>query len=101
MFFLVIDVHSRWPEVSIMPSTIATKILRDMFARFGIPQQVISDNGPQFPSEEFQQFMTANGIKHIKTSPYHPTSNGAAERMVQTLKLALKADYKRGMPLEK
>ena len=45
--------------------------------------------------------MTANGVKHIKSSPYHPASNGVAERMVQTLKLALKADHKRGVPLEK
>ena len=45
--------------------------------------------------------MAANEIKHIKSSPYHPASNGAAERMVQTLKLALKADHKKGVPLEK
>ena len=44
--------------------------------------------------------MTTNGIKHIRSSPYHPASNGAAERMVQTLKLALKADHKRGVSLE-
>ena len=45
--------------------------------------------------------MLINGIKHIKSSPYHPALNGAAERMVQTLKLALKADHKKGVPLEK
>ena len=104
MFFLVIDAHSKWPEVSIMPSTTAGRtinVLKEMFARFGIPQQLVSDNGPQFVSDEFKQFMTANGVKHIKSSPYHPASNGAAERMVQTLKLALKADHKRGVPLEK
>ena len=71
-----------------------------MFARFGIPEQLVSDNGPQFVSEEFKKFMTTNGIKHIKCAPYHPSSNGAAERMVQTLKLALKADHKSGVPLE-
>ena len=104
MFFLVTDAHSKWPEVTIMPSTTASKtisILRELFARFGIPQQLVSDNGPQFISEEFKQFMSANGVKHIKSSPYHPASNGAAERIVQTLKLALKADHKKGVSLDK
>ena len=104
MFFLVTDAHFKWPEVSIMSSSTAVRtiaVLREMFARFGIPEQLVSDNGPQFQSDEFKQFMTANGIKHIRSSPYHPASNGAAERMVQTLKLALKADHKQGVSLEK
>ena len=45
--------------------------------------------------------MIANGVKHIRSLPYHSASNGAVERMVQTLKLALKADNKRGVPIEK
>ena len=76
-------------------------VLRETFARFGIPEQLVLDNGPQFQSDEFKQFMTTNRIKHIRSSPYHPASNGAAERMVQTLKHALKADHKRGVSLEK
>ena len=103
-FFLVTDVHSKWPEVNIMSSTTAFRtiaVLREMFVRFGIPEQLVSDNGPQFQSDEFKQFMTTNGIKHIRSSPYHPASNGAAKRMVQTLKLALKADHKQGVSLEK
>ena len=103
MFSLVIDAHSKWPEVTIMPSTTASKtisILRELFARFRIPQQLVSDNGLQFVSEEFKQFMSANEAKHIKNSPYHPALNGTAERMVRTLKLALKADHKKGVPLD-
>ena len=103
MFFLITDAHSKWPEVSIMSSTTAVRtisVLREIFSRLGIPEQLVSDNGPQFLSDEFKQFMTANGIKHIRSSPYHPASNGAAERMVQTLKLALKADHKSGVSLE-
>ena len=61
----------------------------------------MSDNGPQFVSEEFKQFMIANGVKHIRSWPYHPASNGAAEMMVQILKLALKADNKRRVPIQK
>ena len=50
----------------------------------------MSDNGPQFVSEEFGTFLKLNGIRHIRCSPYH-SSNGAAERFVQTFKQAMKA----------
>ena len=61
-----------------------------MFATYGLPQQLVSDNGPQFTSTEFADFLKQNGIKHIKSAPYHPSTNGAAERFVHTLKHALK-----------
>ena len=54
-------------------------------------QRVVSDNGTQFTSDEFAQFMMTNGVKHIRTAPYHPSSNGQAERFVQTFKRAMKA----------
>ena len=63
-----------------MSSTTASKTipkLRDAFARFGLPEQLVSDNGPQFVSEESESFLHRNGVKHIHTSPYHPA------RMVQ------------------
>ena len=53
--------------------------------------QLESDNGPQFTSSEFELCMRENGIKRIKSSPYHPAPNGEAERFVQTFKHALKA----------
>ena len=65
-------------------------VMRDMFARLGVPREIVSDNGPQFTSEDFKHFMAANGIKHIRTSPYHPSSNGAAERFVQTIKMVIR-----------
>ena len=51
----------------------------------------MSDNGPQFVAEEFASFAKANGIKHIKSAPYHPSTNGAVERLVQTFKKVMKA----------
>ena len=102
MFFVVIDAHSKWPEVIMMTSTTSEKTieaLRSMFARHGLPEQLVSDNGPQFTSSEFSQFLRDNCIKHILSAPYHPASNGLAERFVQTLKHALKAGEREGKTL--
>nr|XP_021334762.1 uncharacterized protein K02A2.6-like [Danio rerio] len=99
MFLVMVDAHSKWPEVAIMNGTSSEKTieeLRSVFNRFGIPQQLVSDNGPQFVSEEFQSFLQMNGIRHIKSAPYHPSTNGLAERFVQTLKKALKASQDKG-----
>ena len=94
MFMVIVDAHSKWLEVVPVSTTTTEKtmeVLRSMFARYGIPQQLVTDNGPQFTATEFDRFMKGNGIKHIKTSPYHPASNGEAERFVQTFKHSLKA----------
>jgi hypothetical protein len=102
MFMVVIDAFSKWPEVAIMERTTAEDTiekLRDMFARWGIPTQLVSDNGPQFTSEMFERFTRANNIKHTTTSPYHPATNGLAERFVQTLKQALRVSRKDGRTL--
>ncbi|CAM5142082.1 unnamed protein product [Natator depressus] len=93
MFLVVVDTHSKWPEVSIMQSTSAESTIQKLwglFSLFGLPEQLVSDNGPQFISQEFKNFMKANGIHHITSAPYHPSTNGLAERFVQTIKQALK-----------
>ena len=93
VFLVAVDAYSKWPEVVIMQDTTASTTieeLRSLFARWGIPQQLVTDNGPQFVAQEFQMFVKANNIKHVKSSPYHPATNGLAERFVQTLKRALK-----------
>ena len=58
------------------------------------------NNGPQFRSEEFAQFMKECGIKHYRSAVYHPATNGAVERFVKTLKQALKTGYLTGSPLK-
>lgn len=63
--------------------------LRSLFAAYGFPEEIVSDNGPQFVSQEFAAFLSRNSIRHTKTPPYHAISNGAAERLVQTTKKAL------------
>jgi transposase InsO family protein len=65
--------------------------LREVFAQFGLPKQLVSDNRPQFTSHEFGEFLARNGVRHLRSAPYHPATNGAAERFVQTFKQALRA----------
>ena len=87
MYMLVLDAHSKWPEIIEMSDTTASKTikeLRKLFSAYGLPQQVVTDNKPQFIAKEFMVFLKQNGIKHLKCSPYHPSSNGAVERLVQS-----------------
>lgn len=60
--------------------------LKEFFAYFGLPNEIVSDKGPPFNSFEFNAFYQSNGIKPIKSPSYHPNSNGSAERYVQTVK---------------
>ena len=102
MFFIIIDAHSKWPEVITMSSTTSgytIEALRSVFSRFGLPDQLVSDNGPQFTSVEFAQFLRRNGIKHILNAPYHPSSNGLAEHFVRTYKQAMRAGETDGLSL--
>lgn len=75
--------------------------MRIVFAQKGIPEQIVSDNGPQFTSHEFDEFIRKNGIKHCKSAPYHPATNGLAERFVQTFKRSLKSMRNQEMSLNK
>ena len=93
MLLVVIDAYSKWLDVAIINSATSTATidsLRRMFATHGIPESIVSDNATVFTSEEFTEFVTMNGIHHIRSAPYHPATNGLAERAVQTLKESLK-----------
>ena len=98
-YVLVIDYFSRYIEIAKLSSTSSDAIithLKSMFARHGIPQYVVSDNGPQYSSEIFCKFAKDYGFIHITSSPKYPQSNGEAERAVRTIKSLLKkADDKK------
>jgi len=92
-FLVVIDSHSKWLEVhpvNAATSAVTIDKLRFIFSTHGLPDMVVSDNGSVFTSKEFTDFMTYNGITHVKSSPYHPSTNGLAERAVQTFKAGMK-----------
>ena len=93
MFLIVIDAFSKWLEVKLLTpatSTVTIEHLRGIFAMHGLPEVLVIDNGTPFTSSEFETFMVNNGIRHVTSSPYHPASNGLAERSVQTFKEHMK-----------
>ena len=93
-YFILVEAHSGLPQIFYMPrSTSAAStitILRELFTKYGIPVHFVSDNGPQFRSEEFTRFLKMNGVKHGIVAPYHAASKGLAERMVQSFKNHMK-----------
>ena len=64
---------------------ILIECIQQLFARFGLPREVVTDNGTGFTSTEFGDFLAANGIKHSKIAPGHPATNGLAENAVKTV----------------
>lgn len=92
-FMVVVDAHSKWLEVEVMTSITAEvtiEKLRKMFACFGLPETIVSDNGATFTSAAFAEFIKRNSIKHLTCAPFKLASNGQAERAVQTSKNGIK-----------
>ena len=93
MFMIVVDAHSKWLEVYKMTqitSAATVTRLKRLFASYGVPEQIVTDNATTFMSDEFQQFMKRNGILHTTGAPRHPATNGLAERYVATFKAGMK-----------
>ena len=88
-FLVVVDAYSKWPEF-FSTDTITTdktiSLLRRSFSRFGMPETLVAVNGTQFSSAKVNDFCSSNGTELLHSSPYHPSSNGQAERFVDTLK---------------
>lgn len=75
-YLVILDAHSKWPEVFEMSSKCAnltTRALRNTFARFGLPKIIVSDNATCFTSSEFQSFLEKNGIKSVTSPPTDQT----------------------------
>ena len=92
IILVLTDTYSKWMDINSMSDIKAVTLIDALhvsFATHGLPYIIVSDNGPLFTSKEFKNFIHENGIKHITTAPYHPSSNGTAERAVQTLKSAM------------
>ena len=92
-FLVVVDAYTKWLEVHILPSATSSATitcLRKIFATYGVPEILVSDNGSNFTSKEFETFLKQNGVIHKTSAPYHPASNGLAERAVRTFKHGIK-----------
>jgi hypothetical protein len=93
MYLVIVDAYSKFPEVRKMANTTSTatiSVLREMFSRYGLPEILVSDNGPQFRSDEFEEFCKKNGILHRTSAVHKPSTNGQAEIVVKLLKTAIK-----------
>lgn len=85
---VVVDYYSRWVEIEVMKKITAVetiKRLREIFARFGRPNSITADNGPQFISEDFKSFCIENGIYLNHTIPFWPQQNGEVERQNRSI----------------
>ncbi|XP_054259272.1 uncharacterized protein K02A2.6-like [Macrosteles quadrilineatus] len=89
---IVVDSFSKWMEVFVMGSISTGKTIEKLltlFSAYGLPEELVCDNGTSFTSLEFREFLRKNGVKLTFSPPYHPASNGAAERSVQEVKKSL------------
>ena len=96
-WLVVTDAYTKYLCINATQSVSAKstiKLLQEDFRHFRFPHTVVTDCAATFKSEEFQEFCKENGIVHLTGAPYHPANNGAAERLVQTFKQALKKSAK-------
>ena len=92
-YLVMVDHYSDYFELEPLRNVAASTVIRAMkrnFARHGIPDTCISDNGPQFDCHEFSRFARDYGFALVKSSPYHSRGNGKAESAVKIAKNILK-----------
>ena len=92
-YLVTVDHYSDFFELDALKSTNANTVIQKMkknFARFGIPKECVTDNGPQFDSHKYAQFAKEYGFTMVKSSPYHSQGNGKAESAVKVAKTVLK-----------
>ena len=91
-YLITVDYYSRWIEIDLLSTTTCHQVigkLKNMFSCWGIIDELITDNGPQFSAREFKEFADEYGFTHTTSSPYFAQANGEAERAVQTAKKIL------------
>ncbi|XP_064464135.1 uncharacterized protein K02A2.6-like [Ornithodoros turicata] len=101
-YLILIDYFSKFVEVKKMEATTAVDlihVLSEIYARFGTPSEVLSDNGPPFHYRHFTDFNKQWNIFHVTSSPRYPRANGQVERAVQTIKASLKKALEGGRNL--
>ena len=92
-FMVISDYYSKYFEITKLLSTKSSTVISHLgpqFGRYGIPDEIVCDNGPQFASAEFKRYTTDHNIRHIASSPRYSQSNELAERTVETAKTFLK-----------
>ena len=97
----LVDYFSKWPEVAFAPRVDTATIIQFLtaiFSREGNPRTLISDNGPQFLSAEFADFLKECGIRHLRSSVYYPRANGEVERFNRSVKDCLQTASIQGEP---
>ena len=98
-FLLIVDYFTSYPEVTLLTETTSSAIIahtKSIFARHGLPDTVITNNGPQFTSPEYGDFAKQWEFKHATSSPLHSRANGKVEYTVQTIKGILKKATRSG-----
>jgi hypothetical protein len=91
-YLIVTDYYSHYPEIALLGNESSSQVvlkMKSIFARWGIPATVVSDNGPQFSSSTFKKFADQWEFTHVTSSPYYPRSNGLAENSVKVVKRLL------------
>ena len=94
-YLIIVDYYSRWIEMPKLKYTETSDVinhLKSQFSRWGIPEHIRSDGGPQFTSHQFKKFCEDFEIDHSFSDPHYPQGNGVAERAVQTAKRILKQE---------
>ena len=89
LYILICDYFSKFPFLFQVKTTSFANLkdhLEELFSVEGIPDEIMSDNGPPFNGKEFSSYLTGLGIRHTTSSPNYPRSNGFIERQIQTVK---------------
>ena len=93
-FLIIVDYHSKFPVIHDLGHSLSSRHVAEVtsstFGLFGIPNCVITDNGPQFIGQPFKDLMESYHISHVTSSPHHSKSHGFVERTIRTVKALMR-----------